>query len=118
MMVRVQTGVATATRKLYSHKGTLLGTITYPAGWERRLRDPNRGHIRLTVARELRLSDYLRETEGFEKYFTFVLRRHYGRSYGVESEGVELHGLTLEEFEQQPGCSFAPGAGYLRSILE
>ena len=28
-----------------------------------------------------------------------------------------LDGCSLEEFEQQPGCSFAPSAAYLRSLL-
>ena len=31
---------------------------------------------------------------------------------------VELIGCSLEEFERVPGCSFAPGAAYLRSIIE
>lgn len=33
-------------------------------------------------------------------------------------DSLMLYGLTLEEFEQVPGCAFSPSAAYLRSIME
>lgn len=99
------------TRKLYSRKGTLLGTISYPNSWE----------------------------DGFVKYghFTFVAcefsRPYFSPSplhvkssiktatitlYSGERGAVTLYGITPEEFEKLPGCSFSPGAGYIRSLVE
>lgn len=114
-MIRVETGVATATRKLYSARGTLLGTITYPAEWDLRIRA--NGRVSIAVWSPISWREYLGEaSEQPALLRTFSLFRHYNPL--GEREGIRLDGLTLEEFEQQPGCSFSPGAGYLRGLIE
>ena len=113
MNVRVETATATATRKLYSGKGVVLGTITYPAEWELYIR--KRGGITVRFA-EAMLGFYDPSAHISPSIRTFALFLHYGNQ--AEREGLQLQGITLEEFEKQPGCSFAPSAAYLRSIVE
>lgn len=113
MSVRVETGTATATRKLYSRSGTVLGTVTYPAEWELYIR--KRGGIAVRFM-EARRGFYDPSAYVSPHVRTFALFLCHGSH--AEREGLQLQGVTLEEFEQQPGCSFAPSAAYLRSIVE
>lgn len=102
------------TRKLVSRTGTLLGTITYPADWEMSRRRYG-GRIRLAAWAPLKLS--FAEMSPDET----VAVRDFGISDAHDwhfPDAVMLWGMTPEEFEKQPGCSFSPSAAYLRSLAE
>lgn len=105
------------THKLISAKGTLLGTITYPEYWEME-RNSHRGSVRRAYC--LGLSFREMQADVAIPLMTptvkqFVIERGHSFDY---PDAVMLWGITPEEFEQMPGCSFAPGAGYLRSLVE
>ena len=100
-MLRPNTTITTSC-KLESAKGTILGTITIPWHW----------------AEVIRL-------KGEFSFFLPHGKEHFPvrcaqlvESSGLHPDALELIGCTLEEFERVPGCSFAPGAAYLRSIIE
>jgi hypothetical protein len=97
------------TRKLYSRKGTLLGTVTYPAHWDRTIQ--KHGGMSFHLTPELRFWA-LDDAHAPEVRTGFIAQHHRDRA------GVELGGVTLEEFEKSPGCSFSPSAAYLRSLME
>jgi len=105
----------TVTRKLVSRKGGPLGTITYPAEWEAERRLPQRrGFLRVVMWQPVGLADL--EASSVEvEIDTFVIHD----AFHPEHPGaVMLEGVSLEAFERQPHCSFAPGAAYLRSLVE
>ena len=89
------------TFKLQSYHGAILGMITTPWHW----------------AEVIRL-------KGEFSFFLPHGKEHFPvrcaqlvESSGLHPDALELIGCTLEEFEQLPGCSFALGAAYLRSVL-
>jgi hypothetical protein len=82
-------------RKLYSCKGTLLGTVTYPAPWDA----------------------WVMETGGVRFCAEFQVRSAAILQHWQERGAVRLEGISPAEFELLPECSFAPGAGYIRSLL-
>ena len=99
--------------KLVSPHDTLLGTITYPPEWHDNLH--GRGYVNVAYLRPRDLHVILEErvdSATMVRSFTIVLARH-----SDFPDAVRLLGVTLEEFEQIPGCSFAPGAAYLRSLV-
>lgn len=98
------------TRKLYSRKGTLLGTLTYPDRYDRVLLQ--NGHVRVALVKPLPL--YLGDGAVTEPTIRTAVIDFYGSQRGA----VCLYGATPEEIEQFPEFSFAPGAGYLRSLVE
>lgn len=105
---------AQATRKLYSRMGTVLGTVSYPAHWDEVIRN---GRPVSFVADPAGRSpwDYLEYLHANQDLtFSYGTLEPCWRITGA----VMLHGITPEQFEQVRGCSFAPGAGYLRSLLE
>ena len=100
-MLRPNTTTQTSC-KLESAKDTILGTITIPWHW----------------AEVIRL-------KGEVSFFLPHGREHFPvrcaqlvESSGLHPDALELIGCDLEEFERLPGCSFAPGAAYLLSILD
>ena len=108
-----------ATRKLVSRKGTLLGTITFPDHWMERWQSSSlRGESvwMFAIIPPMTLRSYTDMSADLQVSFKQGgLSRAFSYQY---PDALELHGVTLEEFEQVPGCSFAPGAGYLRSLLD
>ena len=95
--------------KLESSNGTLLGTITIPLNWAEKLRE--RGEVQFALS----------PTTGFggDADEPMMLRTGLlAKSFGNHPDALMLFGITLEEFERLPGCSFMPGAGYLRSVIE
>jgi hypothetical protein len=104
-----QTTMATATRKLVSQKGTMLGVITFPAKWEERLNEGRSVHFH--IYQPLRAFPAPGESEMFRRGMIC------STSHELMKDAVMLAGINLEEFEMQPGCSFAPSAAYLRSIV-
>ena len=95
------------TFKLQSYRGAVLGTITVPERWAKFLH--TRGSYEFCIAITLRsIHD---DTEA-------TLRQAVLTTSECYPGAVELIGCSLEEFERVPGCSFAPGAAYLRSIIE
>lgn len=111
---------AQVTRKLVSRKGTLLGTITYPLEWEmiRKERGDDgraREYVRVALYAPLRFTAF--DALGSEAA-TIETLEIFDAWSGDYPDAVQIRGVTLERFEQQPGCSFAPGAGYLRSLVE
>lgn len=101
----------TVRRKLYGPRGTLLGTIGYPAWLDDELR--LRGGARFAVLPEIRLP----ADRGTEMVVPDI--RHGVLTWEWREAGaVRLDGMTLEEWERIPGHTFSPGAGYLRSIVE
>lgn len=97
--------------KLASPKGTLLGTITIPFEWSEQIQGS--GQVRFYVSPGL--PGFMFRPEEF-----MPVNIHHGvlvRSHAI-SDAVELWGIPLEKFESLRGCSFSPGAAYLRSIIE
>ena len=99
-------------RKLYSPRGTLLGTIIYPDAWDDTICE--QGCIRFCIKPAMSFSAMLsRAPEELVTIRSGVLRKSC-----AANGAVRLDGITPEEFEQIDGCTFMPGAGYLRSIIE
>lgn len=102
--------------KLVSRRGTLLGTITFPADWEDRLL--HEGVTRFAAQKWDDVVRYLPPPGVSEEVPPIRIGALYLERIGPNAGAVCLHGLTPEEFEALPGCTFAPGAGYLRSLME
>ena len=106
------------TFKLISRRDTLLGTVTVPAAWAERLLQ--RGawpEVRFHYWPDGRgsLLRYWLAEEQTLTYSVATIRYHdWTPEFGPT---VELYGITPEQFERLEGCSFSPGAGYLRSLL-
>lgn len=99
-------------RKLYSARGTLLGTIIYPDSWDDTLCE--NGCVRFSTHPRMTFRQMLdAPPHELVTIRTAALRKSF-----EASGAVRLEGITLEEFEQIDGCTFMPGAGYLRSIIE
>lgn len=101
--------------KLYSRTGTLLGTLTIPHQIAHGLTDPTVRHVRFVVrTRPPTFAEFQREPSvEMRGVRTAIIERDW-----QHHDGVLLHGITLEEIERQEGFAFAPGAGYLRSLIE
>ena len=99
-------------RKLYSARGTMLGTIIYPDWWDEALCET--GCVRFSVQPRMTFRRMLEATpDDIVTIRTAALRKSYDAN-----GAVRLEGITPEEFERLDGCVFMPGAGYLRSLLE
>ena len=99
--------------KLVSRKGTLLGTVSIPDGAAQYLHDRSHYFAKMSVLPRLRLPPYPSpEVSALVDVQTVTFVRSH-----AYRDAIEIHGISLEEFEKLPGCSFAPGAGYLRSIV-
>ena len=99
------------TYKLASHKGTLLGTITVPDQVARYLDE--RGFAQMALPDQLLFYDW--EKRGAPD--TLSLRHATFQTSYLVRDAITLDGISLEEFEKIPNCSFAPGAAYLRSVV-
>jgi len=103
--------------KLVSLKGTLLGVLTIPD----RIADMlvERDFVRFPLVKPLDVAANLRammSNSAPEAAFDQIAV--ICRSYKWEwNDAVQIHGVSLEELERQPGFSFAPGIGYLRSVI-
>lgn len=104
---RNDVGLAHA-RKLYSRKGTLIGSVSFPRHWDEYLRE--QGYFRFALRPKLSFNDDPSEIPD--------VRTGEMSLYPGERGAVVIRGVTLEEFETIPGCSFAPSAAYIRSLLE
>ena len=99
-------------RKLYSARVTMLGTIIYPDHWDEALCET--GCVRFSAQPRMSFRQMLEAAPNeLVTIRTAALRKSY-----EASGAVRLEGITPEEFEQIDGCTFMPGAGYLRSLLE
>lgn len=101
--------------KLVSSKDTLLGSVTFPGPWEAQLE--RAGYINFMA--EPRFD--VRQTFGAmaaDEAPTIRHARIANAPWSKYAGAVVLHGITLEEFEKLDGCTFSPGAGYLRSLVE
>ena len=101
------------TFKLASRKGTLLGTVTVPDDVAEYL-NGERGQ-RDYASMEVLLRLPFPQPEGVPGILS-ITAAVFQRSYYMR-DAIEIHGISLEEFEKLPGCSFSPGAGYLRSVV-
>ena len=112
-MVKSLTEICT-TFKLQSCHGAILGTITIPYLWADYLCTSDR--VSFCIG-PIFLGECSSESSPYD---TRVTLRHglLVQSRGSHPDALVLFGATLEEFERLPGCSFAPGAAYLRSIIE
>jgi hypothetical protein len=90
--------------------GTLLGGVTFPDIWLSYLNVS--GMIEFSTVGELGAVFRDQGVVGPVVLAQGVLER----SRHIP-DAVVLSGMSLEEFERQPGCSFAPGAAYLRSVV-
>lgn len=99
-------------RKLVSRKGTLLGTVTFPSHWGETI-EAQEG-VRFHLRKPLRISDMLADASVEALIQTGVLYKAHDY---IHRDALILDGVTLEEFEAMPGCSFSPSAAYLRSII-
>jgi hypothetical protein len=102
--------IAMCTLKLASPKGTLLGSVTFPAFWLSYLNVS--GVVEFSTVGDLGTVFRDHGVVGQVVLARGVLER----SQHVP-DAVVLSGMSLEEFERLPGCSFAPGAAYLRSVV-
>ena len=96
--------------KLFSDKDTLIGLISFPSTWGYYLRE--NGSVTFPVSPRLEPVGF-----GLADSVPLIEIRHgalYQNGYG----GVILCGISIEEFETLPGCSFSPSMAYLRSIVE
>ena len=103
--------------KLVSSRGTLLGHVTIP---EALVKLFDRGAFSTsfpyTPPEERSMSHLLRSDPSvFVVQRVGHLRLEPGRGFGRDC--VSLHGITLEEFETIPGCSYSVGAAYMRSLI-
>jgi hypothetical protein len=110
-MHHLATNTKTATRKLYSRNGTLLGTISYPEEYDLWLCE--RGSFTFVKDESFKVSDYFAIDPSMPDYKTITIY-FYNRERGA----VCLYGINPEEFEKIRDCSFAPSASYLRSVIE
>lgn len=101
------------TKKLISDRRMLLGTITYPDAWEAD-RLSRRDHF-LRVATRPWVS-FAFDPKGCEEAMIQVFAIADGHSWQYP-DAVRLCGITPEDFEKEPRCSFAPSAAYIRSLL-
>lgn len=108
------------TFKLVSRRETLLGTVTVPLRWASMLLRDRSGwpEVRFHYwpdGRGSMFRAYLEE-ESTLTYSMGAIRYHdWTPEFGP---AVELLGITPEQFERLEGCSFAPSAAYIRSLLE
>ena len=112
-MVKALNAIGTV-YKLESSQGTILGTITIPYLWADYLCTSDR--VSFCIG-PIFLDECSSESGPYD---TRVTLRHglLVQSRGSHPDALVLFGATLEEFERLPGCSFAPSAAYLRSIIE
>jgi hypothetical protein len=97
--------------KLVSAKGEVLGTVTIPIDWLQEIRE--RWHYHFRFADFIKVTSY----PAFNAGPTGVIKMGVlHQSHDIRG-ALELTGLTLEEFEQVPGCTFQPGAAYLKSLI-
>ncbi len=106
--------------KWVSLKDTLLGTFTMP--YERThalLTQPRWQELRFMVLNlrcafsSLNYSDDMSHLTATHK--TVTIRPAGGLEH---RDGYNIFGITPEEWEKIPGHTFAPSAGYIRSLLE
>ena len=98
--------------KLISDAGTLLGTITFPEGISDILA-ANECAV-FAIMEPVPVSP-LDAPVSLHATLSHV-RLCWARNWPVR-DGLHLDGISIERFEQIPGCSFAPGAAYLRSLF-
>lgn len=99
------------TYKLESQNGTILGTVTIPLHWAE--------HIQNQGKAELFFSDPSSKYAQHHADGTVMIRQALiYPSDGNYPDALRLVGASLEEFERIPGCSFMPGAAYLRSMVD
>jgi hypothetical protein len=99
------------TYKLESVAGAILGTVTVPTHWIDLIQ--KLGGVQLCFSGAV--SKYVEHDDDGT-----VVLRHAALypSRGNYPDALMLVGASLEEFERIPGCSFTPGAAYLRSVVE
>lgn len=110
LFYRTDFSAASVTRKLVSPRGTLLGTITYPEWGERQLQQRGVWQFPFMIETPVRWYDPSQDPGIGGMVYYCCLEKAQG--------GVMLSGCSLEQFETIHGCSFAPGAAYLRSLLK
>lgn len=96
-------------RKLYSAKGTYLGVVTYPQKWDDQLQAFGSARVRIESAPRAHDSQGGVATENAR---TFVLAHA-----PWEAGAVMLQGITPEQFERLPLCSFEISISYLRTLM-
>lgn len=103
--------------KLVSPRGTLLGTITLPDRWIHQLQRDRSVTFVFEPLKDRRMP-WLLDSAAAPMNLCLrsgTLSRSYSRDF---PDALTLQGITLEEFETIPDCTFQPGAGYLRSLVE
>jgi hypothetical protein len=98
----------TTSFKLESADGTVLGTITIPWHWAELI--CINGVVTFFIAPPM--------SEAGDGDAEVTVRQAVLVKAWRNPDALKLFGATLEEFERLPGCSFAPSAAYLRSIIE
>lgn len=103
--------------KLISFKGTLLGTITIPEDKYLFILSNNTWHTWSFHFQQGTIWGFCPQNSNGQEISVsaWTLIESY---FPEHRDAFMLHGVSVEEFEQQPGCSFAPSAAYLRSLIE
>jgi hypothetical protein len=98
--------------KLISPRGTLLGVLTVPDEIAHEL--GRRDYVRFALMPPFDVRAYFDNTPPAACAEATIARCHhleFGR------DGVQVFGVSIEDLEKRPGWSFAPSAGYLRSLM-
>jgi hypothetical protein len=108
--------------KLLSPKRTLLGVVTFPDRFEdvlmRQCRERGYAYLRFKAVspeERSRLMLYIPDQGETISYKIGCIRMFY--DHGFDDRCVELDGITVKEFEQLPGCTFAPSMAYLETLI-
>ena len=109
------------TFKLISRKETLIGTVTVPLHWAYMLVGRDRPDtawpaVEFTYLPEEARSPWFYLRDGAEA-ITYQRCALVYRRWTKFGPAVELRGITPEQFETIEGCTFAPSAAYIRSLL-
>lgn len=89
----------------------LLGTVAYPAEWDPILRSQRSVRFMAEPLR-IRALDFFESPDESPTYRFGTLYESY-----CEQGAVGLDGVSVEEFERLPGCSFSPSLAYIRNLL-
>src|SRR6185369_11993165 len=102
-----------ATRKLVSKDGTVIGTVAFPNHWLYWL--SNRQAVRFMVPQPM-IARY-GDAGMAHCDLSVAAGMLCDWQTKIGEAAVLLVNIDLETFETVPGCSFAPSAAYLRSIV-
>ena len=99
--------------KLVSREGTLLGVVTLPSDVSNYLEKYRSAEMAVIPS-----LPSIAQHKPDDLVSTSLRKVVFFLAYHPEIPGaVGMEGLTIEEFERLPNCSFSPSAAYLRTFI-